>query len=110
MKAEFNFEWYEIKIKNERAQRKIDIKGFADKNKQMEYYEEVRNNLNRIACQKRGQEKWNEICKVCTEAGERVLGRARGKSLIFFRTPPLKSQKNHIQKSQNRNKITSRKH
>ena len=29
----------------------------------------------------------------------------RGKSLIFFRTPPLKSQKNHIQKSQNTEKL-----
>ena len=77
VKAEINFEWYRIKMKNEKAQRKIDIKGFADKNKQMEYYEEVRNNVNRIACQKRSQEKWNEICKVCTEAGERVLGRVR---------------------------------
>ena len=34
----------------------------------------------------------------------------RGKSLIFFRTPPSKSQKNHIQKSQNHKKITYRKH
>ena len=44
----------------------------------------------------------------------RVLGKRsqgpRGNSLIFFRTPPLKSQKNHILKSQNHKKITSRKH
>ena len=77
MKEEINFEWYRIKIKNEKAQRKIDIKGFADKNKQMECYEEVRNDVNGIACQKTSQEKWNEICKVCTEADERVLGRVR---------------------------------
>ena len=39
-----------------------------------------------------------------------AYGRTRGKSLIFFRTPPLKSRKNHIQKSQNHKKITYRKH
>ena len=35
---------------------------------------------------------------------------SEGQITDFFRTPPLKSQKNHTQKSQNHNKITSRKH
>ena len=34
----------------------------------------------------------------------------RGNSLIFFRTPPLKSQKNHIQNHKITRKITCRKH
>ena len=42
-----------------------------------------------------------------------VLALPRGNSLIFFRslrTPPLKSQKNHIQNHKITRKITYRKH
>ena len=48
VKAEMNFQWYKIKIKSGKPQRKIDLKRFADKNKQREYHGEVRNNVNRI--------------------------------------------------------------
>ena len=56
--------------------------------------------------------KQKDFCQRCT----RFFGvkcpslLSRGKITDFFRTPPLKSQKNHIQKSQNHNKITQRKH
>ena len=39
-----------------------------------------------------------------------ALARPRGNPLIFFRTPPLKSQKNHIQIHKVTRKITNRKH
>ena len=77
IKTEVNFEWYKIKLKSGKPQRKLDIKGFSNKSKQNEYNEEVRNNIDRIACQKSGQEKWNEICKVCMEGAEKVLGRIK---------------------------------
>ena len=77
VKTEVNFQWYKIKFISRRPQRKLNIKGFSNKNKQNEYNEEVRNNIDRTACQKRGKEKRNEICKVCIEAGEKVLGRIK---------------------------------
>ena len=53
------------------------------------------------------EQKFQQACETCQTCRFRNLGvNPRGKSLIFFRTPSLKSQKNHIQKSQNHSKIT----
>ena len=42
--------------------------------------------------------------------GRYLTIRSEGQITDFLRTPPSKSQKNHIQKSQNHKKITHRKH
>ena len=73
LKREVNFQWYKIKFKSEKPQRKLDIKGFSNRNKQNEYNEEVRNNVDKIASQKGGQEKWNDCAKYVLKLQRRYL-------------------------------------
>ena len=73
VKASFKVEWYKTKKKGEK-QIKIDISNFCDEEMKTNYRNEVLSNMEKIEEQNTAQSKWDSICKVCKDAGEKVLG------------------------------------
>ena len=72
----FKVVWH--KIKNRKAKQiKLNISNFYCEDKKAQYRNEVKNNMEKIEQQTTAQEKWNAICTVCTEAGEKVLGQMK---------------------------------
>ena len=72
----FKVEWH--KIKNKKAKQiKLNIGNFYCEDKKAQYRDEVKNNMEKIEQQTTAQEKWNAICTVCKEAGEKVLGKVK---------------------------------
>ena len=71
--TKFKIEWYKIKNRKEK-EVKIELSNFYCEDKKVQYQVEVRNNMEKIEQQNTAQEKWNAICTVCKEAGEKVLG------------------------------------
>ncbi len=66
-------EWYKIKNNTEKKV-KIDISNFYSEEKKTEYRNEVLKEMEKIEEQTTVQDKWNTICKVCTDAGKKILG------------------------------------
>ena len=73
VKARFHVEWYKIKNNTEKKV-KIDISNFYSEEKKTEYRNEVLKEMEKIEEQTTVQDKWNTICKVCTDAGKKILG------------------------------------
>ena len=73
VKTSFKVEWYKIKNKKSK-EKKIDLSNFYCEDKKAQYQDEVKNNMQKIEEKDTVQEKWNAICTVCKEAGEKVLG------------------------------------
>jgi len=74
VKMTLKVEWH--KIKNKMKKRiKINSSNFYCEEKKSQYRNEVLNGIEKIEEQKTVQDKWDTICNICIEAGEKVLGK-----------------------------------
>ena len=73
VKATLRVEWHKTRNTKDKTV-KVDTSNFYNEQNQAAYKVEVLKSIDKISQQATVQNKWNTICTICNDAGEKVLG------------------------------------